>query len=899
MRRTRAAVAAHAATVVLLAFAAAPATARQKLPPAPDPPAAAEPAPTLDKPPRLVHFEEAVPPAELEKLGEAAVTLSIDVDETGKVSNVEVAKSGGEAFDAAALAAARQFVFEPGEAGGQPVPVRITYLYKFVLKPPPPPPAPPAETAAAKAAGPTVPTVPLGGRVLRKGDRVALVGISVIVQTGAGEARAVTDEDGVFVFDALPVGERVVKLRGPTISPVDEPVVLVAGRRLEQTYYVDSKERYSSTVRGKRAVVETIEHRLATEEIKRIPGTQGDTLKAVQNLPGVARAPFGIGLLPVWGSAPRDTRVFVDGVAIPNLYHFGGLRSTVNGEMVQGLTFAPGGFGVEHGLGLGGVVDVESRQPRTDGLHGYAQADLVDGSLMLEGPLSKTLSFAVAGRRSWLDLTLPHLTNNDLQLSPVYYDYQARLSWRPNPKDDVDLFFLGSDDRLKLIANVRDDALSAAVSSHTYYHRGIISWTRRLDGGGTFNWTSSVGYDVPVSLGVQLGAVPTSVQIGALEYTSRAEVRLPLAAWLRLDAGLDFEGSRSAVSRAGAASPTTNGYGGTSNGGFSGDGGFGGSLAGFAVDDYTLYAAHLAPFVAANLSFFDKRLTITPGLRLQAMSFMGYQGTPDAFTRFSFAPEPRLALRYQLSQRWALKGSVGTYDQPPPADAFSSKFGNPRIKPERAIHYVAGVEYEVTPTLHVEANGFYKDMRNLVVGGENAGDPVLTNDGVGRSYGGELLVRQELWRNFFGWASYTLSRSERKDHPDLAWHRFQFDQTHILTLMASYLLPRGWQVGARFRYVTGNPYTPVVGAYFDSNSARYQAIQGAPFSSRLDPFMQLDLRVDKTFTFDKWRLSLYLDVQNVTRASNPEAFGYNFDFSKSHPISGLPLLPIFGIRGDF
>ena len=98
-------------------------------------------------------------------------------------------------------------------------------------------------------------------------------------------------------------------------------------------------------------MVETVEQTLQAEEIKYIPGTQGDTLKAVQNLPGVARAPYGIGLLPVWGSSPADTRVYIDGVSIPTLYHFGGLRSTVNSEMVDALTFVPGGYKADHGLG--------------------------------------------------------------------------------------------------------------------------------------------------------------------------------------------------------------------------------------------------------------------------------------------------------------------------------------------------------------------------------------------------------------------------------------------------------------------------------------------------------------------------------------------------------------------
>ena len=63
---------------------------------------------------------------------------------------------------------------------------------------------------------------------------------------------------------------------------------------------------------------------------------------------------------------------------------------------------------------------------------------------------------------------------------------------------------------------------------------------------------------------------------------------------------------------------------------------------------------------------------------------------------------------------------------------------------------------------------------------------------------------------FFGWLAYTLSRSERRDNPGDALHLFQYDQTHILTVLGSYKLGRGWEVGARFRYVTGDPYTPNV-----------------------------------------------------------------------------------------
>jgi TonB family protein len=855
------------------------------------------PAPNLSKPPRLLRFVEATPPAALAERGATDVILNIDIDDKGQVVAVDVVKSGGPEFDAAAVAAARQFEFEPGEANGKPVPVRITYSYHFVLKSPPePPPAPPAAGPEA-ATAPQGPTAPISGRVLRKGDRVPIAGVAVLADEGA--ARSVTDEEGRFAFDALPVGAHTLKLRGATITPVDTTVTTNPGKQLELTFYADSKERYASTVRGQRPVMETVETTLRVEEIQRIPGTQGDTLKAVQNLPGVARAPFGIGLLSVWGSSPADTRVYIDGVNIPTLYHFGGLRSTFNSEMVSSLSFVPGGYQVDHGLGLGGVIDVASRTPRSDGLHGYTQIDLVDGSLMLEGPLTKTLSFAVAGRRSWIDATLPYFTTSTLQLTPVYYDYQARLSWKPNQRNDVDLLFFGSDDQLD-VAVSRNGPRSTTAASHNYFHRSMLRWLRRMPGGATLSLTSSVGYDVPLQVGVQFGNVPTSIDARTLGYSLRALADVPIRDWLRLFGGLDYEGNRFTQDRAGVARPPIGGASGDSAGGFGEEpASFNGFQSGYAADSMMLYTNHVAPFLSAKLALFGERLTITPQFRLQVMSFAGYPGTDQSFTHTYVSPNPRLALRYRLTSRVALKGAVGAYSQPPAPEAFSRVFGNPNLKPQQAMHYVLGVDVDVTSTLRVEVDGFWKDMRDLVVRGEEPDGPALVNDGEGRAYGVQMLARQQLAKNFFGWISYTFSRAERKDHPDEDWHRYQFDQTHILTLMGSYRLPRGFQVGVRYRYVTGNPFTPVVDAYFDSNADRYQPITAAPFSQRLPAFNQLDIRIDKLWTFDKWRFSIYLDVQNVTRATNPEAISYNYNFTVPQPISGLPLLPILGVRGDF
>jgi TonB family protein len=841
-------------------------------------PPSAEVPPALERAPKLERFVAATPPAALAERQQVDVILTIDVDERGKVVKVDVARSGGADFDDAAVQAARQFVFAPGIAGGKPVPVRITYQYRFTYERPPKP--------TADRTQPTAPaTVPVDGRVLRAGDREPLAGLGVLADDGT--PATTTDGAGRFRLELAP-GAHVLHVVGPEVAKSDFTVTLHAGKSLSTTWYVLGRERYTSTVRGQRAVVEAVEQTLSGDELRHIPGTQGDTLKAVQNLPGVARSPFGAGLLVVWGSAPQDTRTYVDGVYIPTLYHFGGLRSTVNSEMVSSLQFLPGGYGVDHGRGLGGVIEVETREPRSDGYHGFVQLDLIDGSFMLEGPISKNVSFAASARRSWIDAFLPIFTTNDFQLSPVYYDYQAKLRWRASPRDDVDVFIFGSDDVIKLVAKgSADPTLQAAFDSHTFYHRILARWAHRFASRATLTVTPSVGYDVPFEFNANIGNTLVSVDAETFEYSLRAALRQPLGAHFRLDVGVDLEGNRWMLSVNGPSRgmPREGDRG----------GGFGGA---FAFDREDLDQLTLAPFIALNFSPI-KNLVITPQLRLEIFDFRGYQGSPDAFDHGYALPEPRVSVRYQINRWAAVKAAAGAYHQVPDPTSFLKLFGTPSVRPQYGWQYVAGAEFEPTSTLHIEAQGFYKDLQSLIVRGDKPGDPTLTNEGQGRVYGGELLVRQELWKGFFGWVAYTVSRSERKDHPDDPWRLFQYDQTHILTIIGSYKFGRGYQIGLRFRYVTGNPYTPVVGSYYDVNSDAYVPINGALYSQRLGSFNQLDVRFDKKWTFHRWALAMYVDIQNLYNASSPEGRAPNFDYTKFASISGLPFLPVLGLRGDF
>ena len=118
-------------------------------------------------------------------------------------------------------------------------------------------------------------------------------------------------------------------------------------------------------------------------------------------------------------------------------------------------------------------------------------------------------------------------------------------------------------------------------------------------------------------------------------------------------------------------------------------------------------------------------------------------------------------------------------------------------------------------------------------------------------------------------------------------------------MIASYKLPKGWQVGTRLRYVTGSPKTPVVNSIYNADSTTYSPIYGEPNSKRNDAFFQLDFRVDKTWQYKTWMLSLYLDIQNITNYTNQEGVSYNYDYSESSKIEGIPFFPSIGIKGEF
>lgn len=766
-------------------------------------------------------------------------------------------------------------------------------------------------------------TAPFVGVVLEKGSRDPLANIRVlifeVVPPPPGEdpndpkvqkARAKsgpptakeplrelkTDRDGRFEVDDLAPGEYVVRLRGSALLPSQSVETLTAGRLRTVTYYAGRRANpFEMVVRAEALRKEVSEQVLDVQELKRIPGTQNDPIKAVQNLPGVARAPFGGGLLVVWGSAPNDTRVYADGVLIPRIFHFGGFRATINAEFVSELSFKPGVYGANFGRGLGGIIDVTTRAPKSDRIHGSVTLDLIDGSITLEGPITKKLHVALGARVSWISVFLPIFNTSNIQVSPFYWDYQAALRYQPTTRDDLDLFVFGSTDNLSARVENPDPATNVDLDSRSYFGRALVRWTHRFSRNTSLFVMPSIGGDtVRFDLGDSgIGGIQLKLDVLTLSYNLRSELRHRVTPWLSATAGIDFEGTRSSFD---ILTPGVVGAPGSSGGGGGGGGTAALGLIPSTRETSVQQIVRFAPYLIARAEFFNKRLIVSPQLRLDTTYLHANDGEVSE-TRFT--PEPRLFVSGQILPKYLLlKAGVGVYSQMAQPAELSKAFGNPVLLPQFGTTYLVGIESEPTSTLFLQGQFFYKDLRSMIVSDSTTR---YNNGGLGRVIGGDFLLRQKLWRGLFGWVAYTISKSERKDNPDQPWRLFRYDQTHILTLVASYKLPwKDIEVGLRFRYVTGNPTTPTIGALRSASDQNYAAIQDDIFSDRLPDFHQLDLRVDKTWVFNRWKLGLYVDIQNLYNRTNTENLVYGGrQLYQSAAISGIPFFPNFGLRADF
>ena len=845
--------------------------------------------PKLTRPAKVTYPPQAVGKSN----GDVDVTLLVDLDEKGEVTGatvVEPKTPTGLGFEEAAVTAAYSLGFEPAELAGKPVPIQVTYTFKFPLPKPAAPPPPPPPAAPVPVEAPKPPPVENFVGVLReRGTRLPMAGILVTVYR-SGEAEPVgfeniTDAKGQFHFLDLQPGTWKVFIEAPSYYPFRTTEEITSGEVTHVTYYVErgSYNPFDKVVTAERERKEVSRTVIENVVIDKMPGAMGDPLAVIQNFAGVARPAAGSGDIIVRGSAPQDTAFFVDGTAVPLIYHFGGIRSVLPVGMIDSLEFYPGNFSPYYSRATGGIVDVSIKKLKPKKAGGYFDVNLLDAGIYVETPIGDKAAVAAAVRRSYIDWILNAVIPSNAPITdltlPRYYDYQFLANYRPAPAHDLRLFVFGSDDAFRIVfrnaAQVGTEIAGNQIEESITFFRALAS----------YRYVPSDKFEN--TLRISQGHESGSFQVFQFHssYTAdvthlRDTVRYEWSKKLALTAGIDCGYYRFNDNVYMPSAPQEGQEERTASGPAQQT-----SIAGMNV---------FLPGAFAELELRPlKGLLILPGLRF------------DYFSDISQATwAPRLTVRYQLSKPVALKGGLGLfYQEPDPyTGQIDKNFGNPNLKAERAIHYSLGVEWRPREHIHLDLTGFYKDLSNWIsattaIGPD--GTPLrLDNNGAGRVYGMEVVARHDLTTKFTGWLAYTLSHATRRDSGNTSYRLFEYDQTHILTIWGVYQLPRNWSIGSRFRLVSGDPTTPVTGAVYNASTGTYNPIFAPKYSDRLPPFAQLDIRVDKRWIFNRWMLNAYLDLQNVFNRANPEAMQYNYDYTKHQVRQGLPIYPILGLRGE-
>jgi hypothetical protein len=635
-------------------------------------------------------------------------------------------------------------------------------------------------------------------------------------------------------------------------------------------------------------------------QLRQIPGAQGDAGKALQNLPGVARPGLADGELVVWGATPEETRLMIDGIEIPALYHLGGLRSVVHSGFLRTLTLVPGGYGADYGRGLGGLVRIASRAPPIDPIEGEVDADVLDASFAAGSGFGNGGGVVAAGRVGYLDRILDSALSADTRrVFPLarYRDFQAKLVFPLRDDERVELIFLTSSDASAITGNTTTPSALAEQDRDQSFSRLGVRYVRAFADRLTASLVTFLGWD-------QTQRRQVAAQAGADESISstliglRGESVTSFSPSVTFVLGFDGILTMANAQRSGSATlPPREGdvvaFGQPMPGGAS-------------TDNWSASIGDLAPY--ATLEIARGHWRVVPGLRFDGYMISTNRTAPDngvtpreGFSRLSWSPAPRLALVHQTDSWLRENLAVGLYHQAPAPSDLSAVFGSPSLGVAHALHGVVGAAIDLGTRLSLQPTLFYRRMWDLVMRNQNPSPALaqaLVQDGVGRAYGAQILLRYSPHPALSGWLAYTISRSERRHSSESVYRLLDQDQTHLLTCAANASFA-GFVVGLRFRLATGMPRTPVTGGYLDATTGQVQPIFGPQNGIRLPLFYALDLRIERHFRRRWLDVVPYLEILNLTNHTNVEEFAYDEQFASRSNITGLPILAVTGVSVRF
>ncbi len=592
-------------------------------------------------------------------------------------------------------------------------------------------------------------------------------------------------------------------------------------------------------------------------------------------LPGVIIINELNGELIVRGSGPFENLIFLDRTFFPYPYHFGGFVSSIPSDVVESVEFIAGGFSARYGNAMGGVLNIETRDGRKDRFGGSVDVSAVMSGILLEGPAGKNASFFGGARRSYFDL-LPFFTSGDgFTVKPWFYDYQGKYTLNISNNDKLSVMVYGERDSINFSTTERNrkdpvlSGISSAFSSDIHI-LGINLNNYREKFSSNLTIYGNIN-SADFKLGRDMWLTLTTPALVLWE-----ELTAKTGAYNTLRAG--FQGGlvwyyvRGVFIR--PPKEDEPGFAFTGN-----------ELVESSIRAST-WGAGL--YLEDEIVLFGKKLTLAPGVRFDYFEKPLYEAILS----------PRASISYSFNETTRTKASWGYYYQIPQGDEFAPDFGNPDLKPQKSIHYIVGIEKELPIGIYTDFQLYYKDLTNLVA---TSPDPSLMyeNSGKGYSYGAEFFIRKKLTERFFGWFSYSYSKSRRKDNPGEPWRNFTFDRENVITGVATYQLSKRWSIGGKWSYMSGRPYTPVVDKIYDADRDMFWPVFGEENSKRLPATHRLDFRAEYVKPYNTWLMKLYFEAWNLYMHRNIIDITYTDDYAEVRYVYMPPIIAFIGVKAEF
>lgn len=745
----------------------------------------------------------------------------------------------------------------------------------------------------------------ISGKIIDQSTQKFIAGANISLE-GSGKG-AQSDSLGFFRINQVPlksynlsvsmVGYKKAKLFNLVLNAGNELFV-----NIELSPDNQELNEVVVTQNRKSAKVATLEsplsvQRLTTEEIKSNPGGNFDISKVIQALPGVGGGAQGGGFrndIIIRGGGPNENVYYLDGIEIPVLNHFqtqgssGGPQGMLNVSFIEDVKLSSSAFDAKYDNALSSVFQFRQRSGNPNKFQGNVRLSATEFAVTTEGPLAKSgkTTFLASARRSYLQFLFQAL---DIPIRPNFWDFQTKITHQINAKTSISFMALGAIDDFSFSTIKKE----TPEKLYIYNSNPIISQWNYTTGITLKHLTENGYYNLAISRNAFDNDIrkyednqlkdPNQVNLSLLSRETENKIRFDanqnMNGW-KLSYGLslqsvDYANQTTAVFRKGI-------YG----------------MLGQVIQPEIKYQfnsplgtfAKYGAFGQVSKAFFDTRLGVSFGLRTDMNSFTETGSNPLKTL------SPRLSLSYVMSDQWTLNGSVGRYFKLAPYTILgfadnAGKLVNKNADYQSSNHYVIGLEYLVNDALRFTVEGFVKNYGNVPIsvnkgislanlGGDFnvLGNEAVRTTGKGEAYGFEFFAQKKLTDKFFGILSYTYYNSAYSGLNGIMVPS-SWDNRHLLSLTWGYKFPRNWELGLKFRYQGGAPYTP-----FDETASRTNFLSqglgildyGQLNTRRLRSFHSSDVRIDKKYNLKNTTIDLFLDVTNWYIAAADAAPYYAF-----------------------